>query len=104
MSRPTPEECEVTEEDRELADRLIAAGWKSISNRYCTVELVDVPMLFANVATFHDGTPEWLKAAVVDLYQRACSTNLWHRAGNGTVMTLTISEFKAFKQAGGQSA
>lgn len=98
-----PEELEPSEEDRALAADLIAQGWRSTSNRYRTIERVQIPA-FEDAVAFRDGVPEWLRRELRDLYASAYGSGRWHRSGYGEQRTLTPAQFRAFRQAGGRAA
>lgn len=97
-----PEKLTITDEDRLLAQQLVADGnWYSTSNRYHMIKRVVVPP-FDEVVTFKDGVPDWLQKVFRWEYERGQFS--WRRMAEGEERTLTVGQFKAFKQAGGQAA
>jgi hypothetical protein len=97
-----PEKLEPTEADRALAAELVAAGWRSTSNKYYSIKLVKVPAI-DEVLVFTDAAPDWLRKELREEYAR-WSERFWHRTGGGAERTLTSTQFRAFKQAGGRVA
>jgi hypothetical protein len=96
-----PEMIEPTEEDRVEAAALVAAGWRSTSNRYCSIRRVVVPAL-DDVIVFTEAAPDWLRRSLREQYAQWAEGR--HRTGAGEERTLTPRLFRAFKQAGGRVA
>lgn len=92
-----PEMLEVTEADRERARQLIAEGYKSTSTKYRRVSRLTLPP-FDQLVTVSPDAPVWLRERLRDAY--TYQANYGHRE-HGEHLTLTVGEFRAFKQLGG---
>lgn len=102
-----PEKLVWSVEDEALAQRLIAEGWLSTSNRYCHIARACLPP--AEVAlTLATGLPEWLAEEMRREYKKWTRRGLrvhGDREGSGIEsMTLTPAQYRAFRHLGGQSA
>lgn len=94
----------VTDEDRARAADLIQQGWKQVSARHRTLARSTLPPLDAMVS-FLPACPAWLREALADTVVRESREHGLRLGREGTEsVVLTAGEFKAFKQAGGQTA
>lgn len=94
----------ITEEDRELAKQLVAEGWRSTSNRYHMIARLPPGMALLEALEKH--APELYRQVMEDVLHR-CEVQFLRVYSNrveGCHRELTLSQYKAFRQAGGESA
>lgn len=98
-----PEMLEISAEDEAFARDLIAKGYKSTSNKYCSVARVWVPP-FEEAIKFHDEVPEWLRGWMRRAYEQWVDYGMRCEREQVEHLELTPTQFRAFKKLGGHTA
>lgn len=94
----------ITEEDLELAKKLVAEGWRSTSNRFHMIARIPPGMTLLEALekyapTLYRDTLQRVLEQCTSQFLRCYSSQV-----EGCHQELTLSQYKAFRQAGGSSA
>lgn len=99
MLTPSPE-------DVVLAKQLVAEGWQSTSHKHRMIARLraEVPA-FENGVTFSPEVPEWFREQVRKAYSWVGHRYIRMAPDEAKeIRQLTVAEFRAFRNAGGETA